>query len=70
MAGRCMAKLGRFDEAEPYLLKGYDGLMGNPRASIEYQYRVLEWIVELYEDWDKPNQAEAWRGKLPAHIGK
>jgi hypothetical protein len=56
-------------DAEPLLLKGYDG-MKERESSIPLQARVrltqaVERLVRLYEAWDRPEQAKMWRDRLP-----
>jgi eukaryotic-like serine/threonine-protein kinase len=63
--GTCLARQKKFNEAEPLLLAGYDGLTrakGTPARRIT---RALDQVIELYEKWSKPEQAEAWRKKRP-----
>ncbi|MHC4942264.1 MAG: protein kinase domain-containing protein [Planctomycetota bacterium] len=62
--GRCLAGLRRYEEAEPLLLEGYRGLEKNPLVSVKVQRQTLEWIVHLYQEWDKPEEAASWRKKL------
>ena len=69
----------KFAEAEPLLLAGYDGLIQAPvdeRSTTSAAYRLTtsrffpqdagEWILRLYEDWGKPEQAAEWKRKLRA----
>jgi tetratricopeptide (TPR) repeat protein len=59
--GRCLAGLGRFAEAEALLLEAYESLEGIPLAGVEEaQGQALGWIVRLYEDWGKPDEAARW----------
>jgi tetratricopeptide (TPR) repeat protein len=60
--GAVLAGLGRFKEAESLLLEGYRDLSRKPHA-FEEAARALEWIVELYEKWGKPDEAAAWRAR-------
>jgi hypothetical protein len=62
--GDAIARDGGFDEAEPLLLEGYAELEGNPRATVESKRQAIERIVDLYEAWEKPEQASEWRGRL------
>jgi non-specific serine/threonine protein kinase/serine/threonine-protein kinase len=58
----------RYAEAEPFLLSGYEGMnrhdaslpVEGPRSLIA----ALERLVQLYEDWDKPDDAAKWQAKL------
>jgi hypothetical protein len=55
-------------EAEPLLVRGYEGMkqraakipiVGKPRLA-----EAQERLVELYDAWDKPDQATRWRRGL------
>ena len=59
-----MSDQGRFAEAEPLLLKGYDG-MSPPPAVEDRKREALQRIVDLYDAWGKPDKAAEWRAKLP-----
>ena len=58
----------KYAEAEPLLLAGYVG-MKQREAKIRAQGKVrlteaLERLVQLYDAWGKPEQAEQWRREL------
>jgi tetratricopeptide (TPR) repeat protein/tRNA A-37 threonylcarbamoyl transferase component Bud32 len=60
----------KYAEAEPLLLKGYEG-MKQREAMIPPQGKVrlteaLQWLVQLYDAWDKPDEAARWRKELDA----
>jgi tetratricopeptide (TPR) repeat protein len=62
----------RYAEAEPLLLEGYNGL--SARASkipanlrTTHLTSAARWLAELYEGWDKKDQAAPWREKWEAH---
>jgi tetratricopeptide (TPR) repeat protein len=61
--GYCLLTLGRFDEAEPLLLGGYEGLRANQGDGFLETRLTVGRIVALYEAWGKPGQADAWRAK-------
>jgi len=65
LTGRCLAASGRYEEAETYLLGGYEGMRDSPIMLGQYRTRALEWLVEFYDDWGKPDQAAAWRAEMP-----
>src|SRR5262249_10178429 len=53
--------------AEPLLLAGYEGVKG-PVTTMPAHYKdvlnlaeALERLVQLYEAWDKPDEAKKWR---------
>jgi eukaryotic-like serine/threonine-protein kinase len=59
---------GRYAEAEPLVVQGYEGMkarearipaQGKPRLS-----EATERVVRLHEAWGKPEQAKAWKAKL------
>jgi tetratricopeptide (TPR) repeat protein len=64
--GHCLAQGGRHDEGEAQLLEGFEHLRGNPLTPAEYKKRALEWIVQLYEDWGRQQEAARWRAELAA----
>jgi serine/threonine protein kinase len=58
--GQCLITLGRYAEAEPFLLSGYETLK-RAKARPEPLGKVIERITQLYEAWEKPDNAAAWR---------
>lgn len=69
--GASLENQRKFGEAEPLLLSGYDGLlrMQNkiPPDSVLEVGEAGRRIVQLYQDWGKPDQAAEWQSKLLAH---
>jgi serine/threonine protein kinase len=70
LLGRTLAGQKRYAEAEPLLLAGYEVLKANA-ATTRWWFRhylpdTVEWLVQLYEAWDKPEQAAKWRKELEA----
>jgi hypothetical protein len=78
MIGHSLVGQRKYAEAEPYLLDGYKGgkelvdtfkafggdlSMLLPILSIE---ETVERLVQLYEAWDKPDEAAKWRKELDA----
>jgi hypothetical protein len=60
----------KYSEAEPLLVEGYEG-MKQRAAKIPPQGKIrlteaLQWLVQLYSAWDKPEQAATWRRELEA----
>jgi tRNA A-37 threonylcarbamoyl transferase component Bud32 len=57
-----------YGEAEPLLLAGYEGMKQReaqiPTPAKKYLTKSLERLVQLYDAWDKPEQAEEWRQRL------
>ena len=61
--GEALTKLGRFQEAEP-LLRGslpvLQAIGGNQHGETR---KAVNRIVELYEAWDRPEQAAVYRAR-------
>jgi len=65
LLGDCLRVLGRYDEAEQYLLPTYRALEDQGGAQIRAQkIRILEPLVRLYEAWQKPDRAASTRAML------
>ncbi len=64
LLGGSLSRQTKFTEAEPLVLAGYEGLAKG--APVKQIANALDRVVELYEKWGKPDQAEAWRKKRPA----
>jgi eukaryotic-like serine/threonine-protein kinase len=68
MLGASLAGQGKYVEAEPLLLSGYEG--GAQRQSTmsagdrSFLAEAGERIVKLYQSWGKPDKAAEWRQKL------
>ncbi len=63
LLGTSVGGQGKYAEAEPLLLRGYE-LMNPPESRSSRKRQALEHLVELYEDWDKPDEAARWRKLL------
>jgi tetratricopeptide (TPR) repeat protein len=67
LLGASLARQKKYAEAEPLLLEAYRGLAEwKDRTPVPDQIeigRVVEWIVQLYRDWGKPEKAAEWRQK-------
>jgi tetratricopeptide (TPR) repeat protein len=59
---------GRFAEAEPLLVRGYEGMQAREsRIAVLERFRLRDAakrVVRLYEDWGKTEQVAAWKAKL------
>ncbi len=68
MLGGSLEGQKKYAEAEPLLISGYGGVMQREAAIPLKDRRVLseagERIVQLYEDWEKPEKAAEWRNRL------
>jgi tetratricopeptide (TPR) repeat protein len=68
LRGAVLAGNRSFQEAEPLLLEGYDGLVQQkskmPPERMQHVREAAERIVRLYEEWQKPELALEWKQKL------
>jgi len=55
----------RYQEAETLLVEALDGR--RVRLGDTHPHTLASWnnVIELYEAWGKPNEADEWRAKLP-----
>jgi serine/threonine protein kinase len=64
-----MVKQIRYQEAEPILLRAYDGLVKerdrNPYIDQLFLPETAEALVELFENTGQKSKAEQWKGKHP-----
>jgi tetratricopeptide (TPR) repeat protein len=69
------ALLGRknYVEAAPLLVQGYEGLKPQPGFAEDVtplaqrcRVEALGWLVQLYDEWGKPDEAAKWRKELEA----
>jgi tetratricopeptide (TPR) repeat protein len=58
--GSCLTTLGRYQEAETLLLEGFQGVMRG-EAPIGRREFARDKLVELYEAWNRPEEAERWK---------
>jgi len=69
MLGAALAGQKNYDQAEPLLLSGYDGLSKHqasiPAAATSSLNSAVERIVRLYESWNRPADAAKWKDRLP-----
>ncbi len=73
MLGDALLGQKKYAEAEPLLVQGYEGMKEReakipPHAKVRL-IEALERLVQLYDDWGKPEQAAEWRKKLEAAKG-
>ena len=68
LLGGSLLGQGRYAEAEPLVVAGYEGMKARePRIAVPERFRLreaAERVVRLYEDWGRPDQAAAWKTKL------
>jgi len=61
--GACLVGLGRYSDAEPLLVGSYD-TMKKGKGVPEHQLgQARQRIVQLYEQWGKPEELAAWKRK-------
>ncbi len=61
MLGRCLAAQKRYGEAEPLLLSSWQTFQRMRGVQDHWTGIAREELVKLYEGWNKPNQAAAYR---------
>jgi serine/threonine protein kinase len=74
MLGESLVGQKKYAEAEPYLLEGYKGgkALANAMGDVPLWRAILpiketvERLVQLYEAWEKPDDAAKWRKELEA----
>jgi hypothetical protein len=68
LLGASLAGQAKYSDAEPLLLAGFEGLLwrNNSIAADDrfYTEAAGSWIVRLYRDWAKSDQAEEWARRL------
>jgi tetratricopeptide (TPR) repeat protein len=65
--GQCLAAQAKYDDAEPLVLTGYEGLRQRAKeipADTNSLAEAGERVVRLYEAWGKPEKVAEWRAKL------
>ena len=61
--GACLTSLAKLQEAEPLLLQGLKTLELRRGPDHRYTRQIRKHLVVLYEAWDKPQQAGAYRAE-------
>jgi serine/threonine protein kinase len=69
--GRALVGQKKFAEAEPLLLKGYEGAKQHAAQMPPAQRKAalssaVRGLIRLYENWGQPDQAAKWRTELEA----
>ena len=62
--GESLTRPGRYEEAERELLAAHRALAASGGKLHWRTVRTIKRLVHLYESWDKPAEAEAWRSRL------
>jgi eukaryotic-like serine/threonine-protein kinase len=73
LLGASLAGQKKYAEAEPLLTGGYNGMAAQkdfePVPGWYHLDRAADWIVQMYDAWDKPAKAAGWK-KLARHNSK
>jgi hypothetical protein len=64
--GEILVHLNRYDEAEPLLVAGYEGMKDHPRAPMDRKRQSIVALVLLYDRSNRPDDASRWRRELGA----
>ena len=62
--GFCLTRARRFAEAEPVLLQAEAAQRALAKAAAPQWKATVGWLVSLYEQWGKNEQATVWKGRL------
>jgi serine/threonine-protein kinase len=65
MVGVALMRARRFADAERDLLAGYQGLRTHRGATAAETLTVRRHLADLYDRWNRPQQAEQYRGARP-----
>jgi hypothetical protein len=63
--GASLLMTGRYEEAEPLLLTGFEILSAKKGLRDSSTVRTLKWLVDLYDSTGRPELAEEYRAQLP-----
>jgi hypothetical protein len=65
MLGGALLGLKKYDEAEPLLLKGYEGMKQRaksiPYVSATRIPEAIDRLIQLYTETDRPEEASKWK---------
>jgi len=59
--GSCLARLRRYDEAEPLLVNSYSILKTKRGPADALTLETLTQLIDLYQAWGKPDKAAQYR---------
>jgi hypothetical protein len=72
LLGAALLGQQKYAEAEPLLIKGYEGLKQHeakiPTPLKRYLTEAGQRVVRLYDGWGKPEEAAKWRAKLAREL--
>jgi len=67
LLGASLAGQKQYEQAEPHLLKGYQGMAERkaliPADAMSNFTDAGTWVVELYKAWGKPEKVRQWRAR-------
>jgi serine/threonine-protein kinase len=66
LLGACLTVLGRYAEAELLLVQGHGAMAVAKDVPPKRLSEARQRLITLYEKWQKPEQAAAWRAKQAA----
>jgi tetratricopeptide (TPR) repeat protein len=58
--GDCLRLMKRFDESERWLLQAHEAYSESGGAKHRWTLAVVQDLVMLYEDWQKPEERDRW----------
>jgi hypothetical protein len=68
LLGGALLGQGKYAEAEPLVTHGYEGLKAReakiPAPAKPRLPGAADRVITLYEAWDKPEEAKAWKERL------
>jgi serine/threonine protein kinase/tetratricopeptide (TPR) repeat protein len=72
LLGEALAGQGRWGEAEPLLIEGFEQLEAHPHPGVEPNrlLRAARRLARFYEDHDQPESAADWNRRLDVMEGK
>jgi hypothetical protein len=62
--GTFLRDQGRYGEAEPLIVQGYEKVRDGLGATSRRAQQTLEGIIQLYQKWGKPERARAYQQLL------
>lgn len=68
--GACLTDLGRYEEAEPLLLEGYEYFSNKYRGRNQRVQDVLKQLVKFYNKWEKPEKVKIYKNELVLAISE
>lgn len=62
--GMSFFQLKKFEEAEPLLIQSYEILDKKRAKDDKYRIQTLEYVIQLYDNWGKPEKKEKYEQQL------